>query len=91
VAAVAAERGLLHSQAMQERQATVIRELISRLQDADRYRRAFRPSSAAYHRAAREVERLSRRIFEEATAEEEQARRQARQRPATSRSPEAQR
>ena len=65
-----------------ERQATGIPELIKHLQDADRYRRALQPSSAGYHRAAEEVERLSRQIFEQATAEEEQARRQGRQRPA---------
>jgi hypothetical protein len=59
------------------RKPTVILELIKRLQDADRYRRALRPSSAGYQRAAAEVERLSRRIFQEATAQEEQARRQA--------------
>jgi hypothetical protein len=73
-----------------ERQATGIPELIRHLRDADRYRRALRRSSAGYHRAAEEVERLSRRIFEEATAEEEQEHRQVGQRPAASRSPKPQ-
>jgi hypothetical protein len=75
-----------------ERQAPGIPELIKHLQDADRYRRAMQPSSPGYHRAAEEVERLSRRIFEQATAEEEEeeARRQAPRRPAlrTSRTPQ---
>lgn len=54
---------------------TQIPELIKHLQAADRDRRALQPSTPGYHRAAAEVERLSRQIFEEATAEEERARR----------------
>jgi hypothetical protein len=61
-----------------ERAPTVIPELIRHLQAADRDRRASQPSTPGYHRAAEEVERLSRRIFEEATAEEERARRKTR-------------
>jgi len=56
---------------------TVIPELIKHLQAADRDRRGLQPSTPGYDRAAAEVERLSRRIFEEATAEEERARREA--------------
>jgi hypothetical protein len=61
-----------------ERQAPGIPELIKHLQAADRDRRALQPSTPGYDRAAAEVERLSRRIFEEAPEEEERARRTAR-------------
>jgi hypothetical protein len=73
-----------------ERQAPGIPELIKHLKDADRYRRALPPSTPGYQRAAELVERLSRRIFAEARAEEEEVRPQARQRPAarTSRKPQ---
>jgi hypothetical protein len=73
-----------------ERQAPGIPELIKHLQDADRYRRAMEPSTPAFHRAAAEVERLSRRIFEEANAEEARARRQARYGPGAEGSPRPQ-
>lgn len=71
-----------------ERQAPGIPELIERLKDADRYRRALPPSTPGYQRAAELVERLSRRIFAESKAEEEQARRQAAQARSVSPKPE---
>jgi hypothetical protein len=61
-----------------ERQATGIPELIRHLQAADRERRALQPSTPGYDSAAAKVERISRRIFEEAAAEEERAQRKAR-------------
>jgi hypothetical protein len=73
-----------------ERQAPGIPELIKHLKDADRYRRALPPSTPGYQRAAELVERLSRRIFAEATAEEEEARHQARPGPGPSTSPKPQ-